>query len=426
MSEIRTLPRLLKPVQGVSLPSYVDQLAEMYSVPLQVMLKYLGLTSGEKYEKLNGFGIVLSDEKIHNVAKATGVEAGTVSKMLLSSYNGICLDLSDIDETADSVRRASVREWAYFSGSFACPQCLEETNGAWQVKWKLPWSFACVTHRCLLIDTCPQCERRLRSGRADGSLSPLFVKMVPHPILCGNPKQTGMSVAGKGAVPCGCVLSDIAVERPSAGSLKAQHHLNRALDCVLLYIAGQEVSTENYFSDLKGLYALLLRYSDMESLGSLSIAERTAIKDFKAAKDEKDVDRSSMLEPRSSRRTRYIIGAPKSSALMAALSSLAVEILDSPSVESAALLLRPITKVMTDQGKTKWNLIEEFHFSPILSDIFQTSIVTRSTFNRAIGARSVTAREKKHDFESKNIPQLISNLISIRIFRSFFPRPEKI
>ena len=38
-----------------------------------------------------------------------------------------------------------------------CPRCLEEQDG----RWSLPFVFACLRHRCYLMDTCPRCGARL-------------------------------------------------------------------------------------------------------------------------------------------------------------------------------------------------------------------------------------------------------------------------
>ncbi len=53
-------------------------------------------------------------------------------------------------------------------GSWYCPDCLASRDGRWLLAWRLPWTFACTTHRLLLCDTCPACGRvpRARSGPA--------------------------------------------------------------------------------------------------------------------------------------------------------------------------------------------------------------------------------------------------------------------
>ncbi|MYS18890.1 TniQ protein, partial [Streptomyces sp. DvalAA-14] len=48
------------------------------------------------------------------------------------------------------------------TGSRYCPDCLEEKGDRWPLAWRLPWTFACQQHGCLLIDFCPGCHGRPR------------------------------------------------------------------------------------------------------------------------------------------------------------------------------------------------------------------------------------------------------------------------
>jgi hypothetical protein len=391
----------------------------MYNVNLMVILHYLGLFEAERYQRLNGYGIVMSPERKNDMAKATSLSEEKISSMLLCRYDGICLDLSDIDSTADSVRRASVREWAYFSGSLACPQCLAESAGAWKLNWKLPWSFACPKHGVYLIDSCPECGRRLRSGRTDGSLSPLFVETVPKPGLCGNPKQKGVSSAGRGALPCDCWVSSLHAEPAPLRTLRLQQHLDRALLGVRQVVAGHEVSSKDYFRDLKGLCALLLAYANLTDLGPLSKFESDAFGSFALARDEKGIERSESLSPRNAGRTRVLIGAPKNPALMAAVSSLAVKILRAPSVTDAAQLLQPVSTRMA--VKSRRSAIKHFGFGSIVGDIVQESITDNSHFDHTVGSKSVAARHAKYCFEARHVPQLMFDDDYKERLARFFP-----
>lgn len=51
--------------------------------------------------------------------------------------------------------------------SNACPQCLASTDGVWRLKWKLPWTFACVDHGAYLVHECAVCGARLQSNILD-------------------------------------------------------------------------------------------------------------------------------------------------------------------------------------------------------------------------------------------------------------------
>jgi len=180
MSQVRALTRLLVPMQGEAFTSYIDRLAAFHKVDLVVMLRCLGIIEEERHQRVNGFGILLDEDRIQKFSMATQLPCHVVSGMLLSSYDGIAIDLTGVPPNApDLLRRRAISEWAYFNGSHACPHCLQTDEGAWQIAWKLPWSFACVKHQCYLVPRCPSCKRRLASGRRDRTLTPLFVRRVP-------------------------------------------------------------------------------------------------------------------------------------------------------------------------------------------------------------------------------------------------------
>ena len=104
--------------------------------------------------------------RLRTFARATRLDVAQVKEMLLERYHGRAVDLSGLEPTdAASFRKIALHEWAYFSGSHLCPRCVGEDRGAWQLAWKLPWSFACVRHRILLVDTCPRCGRRTGLSR---------------------------------------------------------------------------------------------------------------------------------------------------------------------------------------------------------------------------------------------------------------------
>ena len=67
MSMIRALTRVLVPVSGESLVSYIDRLAAHHKVSLRVMLKFVGITDdefGHRFgQRLNGYGILLDERR---------------------------------------------------------------------------------------------------------------------------------------------------------------------------------------------------------------------------------------------------------------------------------------------------------------------------------------------------------------------------
>ncbi|WP_200308889.1 TniQ family protein [Streptomyces adelaidensis] len=49
---------------------------------------------------------------------------------------------------------------AWVHGSLArwCPYCVRANGRRWPLRWKLPWSFACVKHRVFLVSECQACH----------------------------------------------------------------------------------------------------------------------------------------------------------------------------------------------------------------------------------------------------------------------------
>ncbi|MFI9158736.1 TniQ family protein [Kitasatospora aureofaciens] len=101
----------------------------------------------------------------------TDADASTLHRMTLSSVM-----------QADSLPRFSTYQdgmsgiWRHLGRhSRFCPHCLAETGGRWPLAWRVPSTFSCRRHHCLLVDHCPGCRDRPRlftnsqHGRSTGS-----------------------------------------------------------------------------------------------------------------------------------------------------------------------------------------------------------------------------------------------------------------
>ncbi|MFF0079809.1 TniQ family protein [Streptomyces canus] len=47
--------------------------------------------------------------------------------------------------------------WLHRSQARWCPRCLRSTSSRWLLRWKLPWSFACVDHAVYMVTECQSC-----------------------------------------------------------------------------------------------------------------------------------------------------------------------------------------------------------------------------------------------------------------------------
>lgn len=426
MEPVRALTRILAPVPGEAFTSYVDRLAAVHKVDLVVMLHSLGMIDNERYERINGYGILLDEVRLQKVSTATHLPRQDIRQMLLSSYDGIAIDLTGVSlNVPESVRQRAISEWAYFCGSHACPHCLRESEGAWQIAWKLPWSFTCVRHGCYLVARCPSCNRRLASGRRDRTLTPLFVKHVPKLSLCKNPQPDGAGRMGRSSKPCGHDLASISTTATSREKLRIQMLLNERLGGKSLTILNSEISALQYFRDLRSLCAFILYCAEVDDLGDLPAPEEVAFSAFIEQRNRMIMARSQSATPRNSERMRLVWGPQDSPELMGAILGLATKIQESSSDMLTSALLRPLTERLIARTKDRWDVIKFFGFSSRLAPLIEKSTALGSHFDRAIGYRAAISREALLVFGPQHVPQLLWKGDFDQRFRAFFPRVQE-
>lgn len=150
------------------------------------MVDLLGLPRRATFRDRIGYGVVVDDATCEAVQAASGLTQEAIRQAHLSAFDGTALSLNGLafDDTV-AFEVAARREWTDFYGSRACPRCLAESGGVWQLWWKLSWAAVCPAHRCLLIDVCPECGSRLRRGHR---ARPAALSLVRdrHPASCGT------------------------------------------------------------------------------------------------------------------------------------------------------------------------------------------------------------------------------------------------
>ncbi|MFI9078378.1 TniQ family protein [Streptomyces sioyaensis] len=170
----------LDPLPGEAFDSWFDALAHRLNVPVADLNRAIGLPGSPhsvyRRDDIPANRVVLL--RAHETAAlthATGVDTATLHATTLARYDqrAVLID--------HSTRRVNVRTmWGRGRGSRFCPDCLADTHGRWQIRWRLAWSFACTTHQRLLAEVCPACERD-QSIHASGQHEP------PHPGICASP-----------------------------------------------------------------------------------------------------------------------------------------------------------------------------------------------------------------------------------------------
>jgi hypothetical protein len=106
------------------------------------------------------------------------VTSSVVEAMTLSVYDGTALQLDP-----NSHRLDASFPFGALSRSRLCPECIRESDGRWQLAWRLGWSFLCVVHNCVLADV-PIGDERI-------STTPLrrSVETVPSRKKLGSPAK---------------------------------------------------------------------------------------------------------------------------------------------------------------------------------------------------------------------------------------------
>lgn len=428
---VRSIPLRVSPGEGESFASYMNRLAHHANAPLTALMKATGTVDEESFASLPpGYGITLTPARLAAFSYATGIPENEVSTMLLTAYDGTVCDLSGLDpEDRNSFRETAVKQWAYFVGSHVCPKCIEETGGVWRLAWKLPWSFACVRHGNLLVDTCPSCEKRIGVGRQDGRSAPAFPSLVPDPVVCRNTLPAQQTSQGRAARPCGHSLAETPAKslKDHRRLLEAQERLDRAMagDTAVTVVAGESVASLEYFRDLRSLIAFLLSYGTTGDVGEMPRPARDAFKEHTEERERIQGERKERQAAGESwqkgPRMRPYTGAPESAALMAAVTPAAVELLAAGAVEDMANGLQPIVDRMRREVGQPRQRFKYFGFSERLEKVFDKCLEPYAkTANRLGGAGAGAAREFP-GLSADHVPQLFWAREFETSFREFLP-----
>ncbi|WP_406107756.1 TniQ family protein [Streptomyces sp. NBC_01003] len=133
MNELRTLTIRVTPLPGESMDSWLEALARRCWMPLPALLSTLQLPPPERIHQLvTG----LPEQRLRALEECLRLPTGRLDQTIAQ---------------ADLFGRRAPR-------CRFCPQCLEETQGRWMLRWWLPWTFACTRHRALLHPICPRCK----------------------------------------------------------------------------------------------------------------------------------------------------------------------------------------------------------------------------------------------------------------------------
>ncbi|MFE9806809.1 TniQ family protein [Streptomyces sp. NPDC005548] len=196
------IPIWLPPVPGEALDSWLAAYARRLNAAEADLIKYfeLGTASFDFMVR------ALTSHEREALASRTGVSPVDLTAMTLEPWNGLVINL-DL-----ATRKFGLPPTLQHTGRYSrfCPPCLRETEGRWQLSWRLPWSYACPRHDKLLLDRCPNCgnfpyinKRRIRT-------------------------QPGICIEGTGDTRCGFPLSYASCVEldPDGRVMRGQKHIN--------------------------------------------------------------------------------------------------------------------------------------------------------------------------------------------------------
>ena len=149
-----------KPERNESFISYVVRLTEAnwYDTP-----SWIFSLSGIDYMELQWkFTFVFSrSEKLENLAKLTGIALeGLLSLLYLPGNSRDHAGDHDYDFFGALLNRSIIRPHC----PKVCPKCLAESGYSLRI-WDCSLVTACPIHKCMLLDTCPDCKRRIKCVR---------------------------------------------------------------------------------------------------------------------------------------------------------------------------------------------------------------------------------------------------------------------
>lgn len=251
----RTFPIRLAPMQGEALDSWLEATGHRMGAAWGDILHATGLPSQIQSGTATWLSR-LTHTQSTVLSQATGQDRATVEDMTLARYDGVALR---IHTSSAAVSRAF--PWTRRRFSRFCPHCLRQTQGRWQLSWRLGWAFACPTHRCLLADHCPVCRQRQRQR-------PTPIDLIPHPGSCTAPST---DIAGRAQPRCAADLTTATthtfpIDHPV---LVSQRIINDAIDegtATFGIYRDHPATTAQALTDIRAVAGRVLAYASPDHL----------------------------------------------------------------------------------------------------------------------------------------------------------------
>ncbi len=214
---VRVLPFRVRPLPDEPLDSWLEAMAASNLATIGETACALGLiapkdsaTSSATRWRVHAWSTALSMSEARQLEATTGINAAQFHEMtrLVFARHAIRRTRSGRISAGSAV--------GHGTGGRYCPSCLLDSGGRWRMSRLFSFGFACPRHRCLLVDTCPDCGHPPR--RLDHPLA-----MVPAPGKCHN--RVG-EIRGRTTNLCRADLSSVSsLSRASESVLATQRRL---------------------------------------------------------------------------------------------------------------------------------------------------------------------------------------------------------
>jgi DNA-directed RNA polymerase specialized sigma24 family protein len=386
-------------IDGESLRSYISRLATALGVPVGQTLLATGVLREDEKQRIAGFGIDLSDERLRRLCHTTDLSELQARSMLVRRFDQTALDLSTHRlEDPGSYRGFGHHTTLFSNASHACPRCLED-DAAWRLHWRFPWSFCCPRHECLLVARCPGCSQRTHRSRYSSMHAP-YHSIIPQPGRCENAPQRGRNGSHRA---CPCPFDLTSVESPDMSLIvNVQRALHEIVDGAPGAVGGSRVSSLQFLRDLRLVTELVLFGVDAEHMAGIPAPAVQALRDHRVSHEQ---------ALRQAPPGRYTNVAPRyeDPALMAALLPVGLEILAEPTGDALADGLVPLLERGGSRGNRRhWDAWRRGSSSQLRRalDIAHTR-TSFASFRSRIGIAGPGARvgTPLADLEVRHVPQ---------------------
>ncbi|MFJ9900359.1 TniQ family protein [Streptomyces sp. NPDC091280] len=285
----RRLPSLPVPVEGESFPSWLSRAAADWQIAPGRAAQALGLECHPGYAGVRPlwFGTALTRRGLQGVGAATGLDEHVIEAMQLSRYAGTVLDFTRHDQPAqreESHTRLRNREWALFTSSRACPQCLAFAP-VWPLWWRLGVAAVCPEHHVLLVDTCRQCHARLGSGYAGQPRGLTTRYEISDLDRCNNRRPASRR---RKAGLCSQKLAALPTVPVPAELADLQQRILDIADGGPARVAGSPVTAAEFFAALRFTAAVVRLVATTDEIDACATLPDTAAAAFTADQQERE------------------------------------------------------------------------------------------------------------------------------------------